>query len=180
MIWTWNDFSLAQIFMATISTNLDFVCLFSIIFLFPELVLVHGLLWQSATYIFYLYVFHTVLFSVGKSVDVFVLFMCDESWAYCLSQNVDTTVSATPPRRGICPNPSYLLLWVCHCRILFTTSPLLSILPLGCNNTEQGWEGCPVPTFIVSHSQRDTRTHTLNTCTVFLYCLICNRAEVFD
>lgn len=72
--------------------------------------------------------------------------------------------SISPPYRGICPpHPSYLLLCVCHRSILFTTSPLLPILPLGCNNREQGWEGCPVPTFIVSHSQRDTRTQTLST-----------------
>lgn len=47
-------------------------------------------------------------------------------------------------------------------------------------NTEQGWEGCPVPTFGLSHSQRNKPSpkHTLNTCSVLLHCLICIWAQV--
>lgn len=47
-------------------------------------------------------------------------------------------------------------------------------------NTEQGWEGCSVPTFGLSHSQRNKPSpkHTLNTCSVLLHCLICIWAQV--
>lgn len=168
-----RHFFLSRIFHASISSHLYFFS-FVIASMFPELVLVHGRWsfywgwWQNAIS-FYLFTSFShsalLLLSVGKSVDAFApvyLCMCGESWAYCLSQNTVATVPALHSR-GICPHPSYLLLCVCHRSILFTTSSLLPILPLGCNNTEPGWEGCPVPTFRVSHSQRDIRTQTLST-----------------
>lgn len=70
------------------------------------------------------------------------------------------------------PFPPYLFLCVCYCSILFTTSPLL-IFHSG-RNTGQGWEGCPVPTLGLSHSQRNTpgRPNTLSThaqCLVSLF-----------
>lgn len=119
------------------------------------------------------------IFSAWKSVygihvRVFALFMClrVESWSRCLSASAVTT-APTHPCRGIFPPfPPYLFLCVCYCSILFTTSPLL-IFHSG-RNTGQGWEGCPVPTLGLSHSQRNTpgRPNTLSThaqCLVSLF-----------
>lgn len=155
IIWMWNDFSFTWIF-----PQFPPICV---------LLIAHCIylpITRTCTLIIFLsskVFFHNVLFTVGKSVDVFALFLCvcvvnsEQSWTVCLRMLLP---QYQPPFRGICPIPSYLLLCVCHRSIFFATSPLLSILPLRCNYTEQGWEGCPVPTFIVSHSQRDTHTQT--------------------
>lgn len=142
-------FFLSQIFFFGHHFQPSLFCSFLMASMFPELVLVHGRLsscwelWQNATSFCQFTSFsHSalLLFSVGKSVDVFALFMCvcvvNPEHSACLRMLLPQY--QPPPCRGICPHPSYLLLCVCHRSILFTTSPLLPILPLGCSNTEQG------------------------------------------
>lgn len=134
------------------------------------------------------YIFFTQCFSVGKSVDVFALFMCvcvgNPEHTACLRrllpQYQPPPAEVFPPPSP--PHPSYLLLCVCHRSILFTTSPLLPILPLGGATTQN--KGEKVAQFPPLESptlpERYSHPNTLNARTVLLYCLICNGAEVVD
>lgn len=157
--------------------------------MFPELLVSVRLmscwgLWQNATS----FCLFTSCFVVCAALFPFSQrgSLCMESMWGCLHC---LCVCALNPDHGVClwallpqhpptpavvfsPFPPYLFLCVCYCSILFTTSPLL-IFHSG-RNTGQGWEGCPVPTLGLSHSQRNTpgRPNTLSThaqCLVSLF-----------
>lgn len=158
--------------------------------MFPELVLVHGRLLScleimAKCHIFLsVYIFFTQCFSVGKSVDVFALFMCvcvgNPEHTACLRRLLPQ--HQPPPAEVFAPHPSYLLLCVCHRSILFTTSPLLPILPLGGATTQNKGEKVAQfpPLESLTLPERYSHPNTLNARTVLLYCLICNGAEVVD
>lgn len=62
-------------------------------------------------------------------------------------------------------DPPYLFLCICHHFILFTICPFLPIFfyPWEGTQNKGRWEGCPVPTFRLSHSHRNTPAqHTLS------------------
>lgn len=116
----------------------------------------------------------------GMQMSMLALFICVLNLDHyvCLRTRPVTTApypSTTPALAFTAPSPPYLFFCVCHCTILFKTSPLLPILPLG-RNTEQGWERFPNShLWILAFPQK--RSHA-NTCcqhmhsSVFVFCVI--------
>lgn len=167
-----------------------FLCHF--IQMFPELVLVHGRLmscwglWHSATSFYpFTSCFVVSPFSQFGSLCMECMWVCLLCLCVCVL-NLDRAVCLrtllpqhqTPPAVVFSPPTPH----ICSC--VFATAASCSPPPyffLLCSYTEQGWEGCPVPTFGLSHShKKHTRapTHSQHMQSVSLHCLNCIWAQV--
>lgn len=166
--------------------------------MFPELVSILGRLmscwglWQSATS-FYPFTSCFGVCIVLCPLSPFGSLCMEFLWAcfsvYVCVLNLDQTVCLrallpqhlTPPALVFTPpTPISVLVCLPLQRLVHHLPTFFSILPLG-RNTEQGWEGCPVPTLGLSHSHRNTpklKRHPPHKHSVSLHCPICIWASV--
>lgn len=131
--------------------------------------------------------FHNVLFTVGKkSVDVFALFLCvcvvnsEQSWTFCLRMLLPQYQPPHPPERYL-PHPLISAFVCLPSQHLVRNFPTSSYFTPGVQLHRTRVRRLP-SSHLYSHTlpERYSYPNILNTCTVLLYCLICNGAEVFD
>lgn len=143
---------------------------------------------RTCPLVIFLYIkvfFHNVLFTVSKSVDVFALFLCvcvvnsEQSWTVCL--RMLWPQYQPPPRRGICPHPQCPGLLCLPSHHLVHNLPTSSYFTPGVQLHRTRVRRLPSShLYSLTLPERYSYPNILNTCTVLLYCLICNGAEVFD
>lgn len=113
---------------------------------------------------FSIYMFFTQSFSQLVSL----LFMRDESWAYCLSQNVVTTVSVPPPQRYL-PQPLISTLVSLPLQNLVHNLPTSFSFTPGVQQHRTRVRRLPSShLYSLTLPERYSYPHTLNTCTVFI------------
>lgn len=121
-----------------------------------------------------------LLFSVSKSVDVFALFMC-----VCVMKPEHTSCLRTllpqyqPLLQRYLPPPLISALVCLPSQHLVHNLPTSSYFTPGVQQHRTRVRRLPSShLYSLTLPERDTRTQTLNTRTVFLYYLICNGAGV--
>lgn len=173
----WNDFSFTWIFRQQFPP----ICIF----------LMAHCIYLPRTHTCWLVIFlsikvffHNVLFTVGKSVDVFALSLCvcvvnsEQSWTVCLRMLLP---QYQPPLKRYLPHPLISALVCLPSQHLGRNLPTFSYFTPGVQLHRTRVRRLPSShLYSLTLPGRYSHPNILNTCTVLLYCLICNGAEVFD